>query len=52
MRVAVVGVTGMVGEIMLNVLEERNFPITELLPVASARVRKVKQLPFKEKTTL
>ena len=37
MRVAVVGVTGMVGEIMLNVLEERNFPITELLPVASAR---------------
>ena len=37
MRVAVIGVTGMVGEIMLNVLEERNFPITELLPVASAR---------------
>ena len=37
MRVAVVGVTGMVGEIILNVLEERNFPITELLPVASAR---------------
>ena len=37
MRVAVVGVTGMVGEIMLNVLEERNFPITEFLPVASAR---------------
>ena len=37
MRVAIVGVTGMVGEIMLNVLEERNFPITEFLPVASAR---------------
>ena len=36
MRVAVVGVTGMVGEIIRNVLEERNFPITELLPVASA----------------
>ena len=36
MRVAIVGVTGMVGEIMRNVLEERNFPITELLPVASA----------------
>ena len=35
MRVAVVGVTGMVGEIMRNVLEERNFPITEFLPVAS-----------------
>ena len=32
-----VGVTGMVGEIMRNVLEERNFPITEFLPVASAR---------------
>ena len=37
MRVAVVGVTGMVGEIMRNVLEERSFPITEFLPVASAR---------------
>ena len=37
MRIAVVGVTGMVGEIMRNVLEERNFPITEFLPVASAR---------------
>ena len=37
MRVAVVGVTGMVGEIMRNVLEERNFPITEFFPVASAR---------------
>ena len=37
MRVAVVGVTGMVGEIIRNVLEERNFPITEFLPVASAR---------------
>jgi len=37
MRVAVVGVTGMVGEIMRNVLEERNFPITEFLPVASVR---------------
>ena len=37
MKVAVVGVTGMVGEIMRNVLEERNFPIKEFLPVASAR---------------
>ena len=37
MRVAIVGVTGMVGEIMRNVLEERHFPITEFLPVASAR---------------
>ncbi len=37
MRVAVVGVTGMVGQVMLKVLEERNLPITELIPVASAR---------------
>lgn len=37
MKVAVVGATGMVGEVMLNVLEERNFPITELLLVASER---------------
>ena len=37
MKVAVVGATGMVGEIMRSVLEERNFPITEFLPVASAR---------------
>jgi aspartate-semialdehyde dehydrogenase len=35
MKVAVVGATGMVGNIMLQVLEERNFPITELLVVAS-----------------
>lgn len=37
MKVAVVGATGMVGEIMLQVLAERNFPITELIPVASER---------------
>ena len=37
MKVAVVGATGMVGNIMLKVLEERNFPITELLLVASER---------------
>lgn len=37
MRVAVVGATGMVGEVMLKVLEERDFPITELYPVASER---------------
>ena len=37
MKVAVVGVTGMVGEIIRNVLEERKFPITEFLPVASVR---------------
>ena len=37
MKVAVVGATGMVGEIMLQVLEERNFPVTELIPVASEK---------------
>ncbi|MBL7811390.1 MAG: aspartate-semialdehyde dehydrogenase [Bacteroidetes bacterium] len=35
MKVAVVGVTGLVGTKMLQVLEERHFPVTELLPVAS-----------------
>lgn len=37
MRVAVVGATGMVGNVMLEVLRERNFPITELIPVASEK---------------
>lgn len=37
MKVAVVGATGMVGEVMLEVLKERNFPITELIPVASEK---------------
>lgn len=37
MKVAIVGATGMVGEVMLRVLEERNFPVSELLPVASER---------------
>ena len=37
MKLAVVGVTGMVGNVMLKVLSERNFPITELIPVASER---------------
>lgn len=37
MKVALVGATGLVGTRMLEVLEERNFPVTELLPVASAR---------------
>ncbi len=37
MKVAVVGATGMVGEVMLKVLKERSFPITELLLVASER---------------
>lgn len=37
MKVAVVGATGMVGTVMLKVLEERNFPVTELIPVASEK---------------
>src|ERR1051325_4789264 len=37
MKVAVVGATGMVGGMMLKVLEERNFPVTELIPVASEK---------------
>ncbi len=37
MKVAVVGVTGLVGGVMLEVLKERNFPVTELIPVASKR---------------
>lgn len=37
MKVAVVGATGLVGRKMLQILEERNFPVTELMPVASER---------------
>lgn len=37
MRVAIVGATGLVGSTMLRLLEERKFPVTELLPVASQR---------------
>lgn len=37
MKVAVVGATGLVGTKMLQVLEERNFPVSSLLPVASER---------------
>ena len=37
MRVAVVGVTGLVGTVMLKVLDEHQFPVSELIPVASAR---------------
>ncbi|REE27936.1 aspartate-semialdehyde dehydrogenase [Winogradskyella pacifica] len=37
MKVAIVGATGMVGNVMLKVLEERNFPLDELLLVASER---------------
>ncbi|MCY1488735.1 Aspartate-semialdehyde dehydrogenase [compost metagenome] len=48
MKVAVVGATGMVGEVMLQVLAERNFPITELIPVASEK-SVGKEIEFKGK---
>lgn len=48
MKVAVVGATGMVGEIMLKVLAERNFPVTELIPVASEK-SVGKEIEFKGK---
>lgn len=37
MRIAVVGATGMVGTVLLQVLREENFPVTELIPVASEK---------------
>ena len=49
MKVAVVGVTGLVGGVMLEVLRERNFPVTELIPVASAR-SVGKEIEFKGRT--
>lgn len=48
MKVAVVGATGLVGTVMLKVLEERNFPVTELIPVASEK-SVGKELEFKGK---
>jgi len=48
MKVAVVGATGLVGTKMLEVLAERNFPVTELIPVASER-SVVKEVFFKGK---
>jgi aspartate-semialdehyde dehydrogenase len=49
MRIAVVGSTGLVGTKMLEVLAERNFPVTELIPVASERsVGKLIQFQKKE----
>ena len=48
MKVAVVGATGLVGTKMLEVLAQRNFPVTELIPVASAR-SKGKEVIFKGK---
>jgi aspartate-semialdehyde dehydrogenase len=49
MKVAVVGATGLVGSKMLQVLTERNFPVTELIPVASAK-SVGKEVTFKGKT--
>lgn len=46
MKVAVVGATGMVGDVMLKVLAERKFPVTELIPVASEK-SVGKQVSFK-----
>ena len=48
MKVAVVGATGLVGTKMLQVLAERNFPVTALLPVASER-SVGKEIAFKDK---
>tara|TARA_R110001632_G_scaffold8386_7_gene33133 strand:+ start:423 stop:1412 length:990 start_codon:yes stop_codon:yes gene_type:complete len=48
MRIAVIGATGMVGTVMLKVLAERNFEITELIPVASER-SVGKQISYKSK---
>lgn len=49
MKVAVVGATGMVGEVMLQVLAERKFPVSELIPVASEK-SVGKELEFNGKT--
>lgn len=48
MKVAVVGATGLVGTMMLKVLEERNFPVSELIPVASEK-SVGKEIEFKGK---
>jgi aspartate-semialdehyde dehydrogenase len=48
MKVAVVGATGLVGTKMLEILEERSFPVTELIPVASER-SVGKEISFKGK---
>jgi len=49
MKIAVVGATGMVGEVMLQVLHERGFPISEFIPVASEK-SVGKMIEFQDKT--
>lgn len=49
MKVAVVGVTGLVGQMMMNILEERQFPVKELIPVASEGSQG-KEVRFRNKT--
>ncbi|HEV8083970.1 MAG TPA: aspartate-semialdehyde dehydrogenase [Chitinophagaceae bacterium] len=48
MRIAIVGATGLVGSKMLQILEERNFPVTEIIPVASEKSIG-KEITFKNK---
>ncbi len=50
MKVALVGATGLVGQVMIQVLEERNFPVSEFIPVASDRsVAAGKEVTYKGK---
>ena len=48
MKVAVIGSTGVVGNVMLSLLESRNFPLSDLIPVASERSIG-KKILFKDK---
>ena len=48
MKIAVIGATGLVGNKMLQILEERKFPVSELIPVASEK-SVGKEIPFKGK---
>ncbi|NQV01489.1 MAG: aspartate-semialdehyde dehydrogenase [Bacteroidia bacterium] len=48
MKVAVVGVTGLVGQVVLKILEERSFPVDQLIPVASPR-SEGQSIRFREK---
>lgn len=50
MKIALVGATGMVGNVILQVLAERNFNITELIPVASER-SVGKEISYQNKNT-